>query len=274
MPTSRKTLAGAFTGLFAMGYIGICGWMWQHQHHFIFHPPGTPTDVLDKAAARHGAQPFELPIDDDTLYGWHYPGEGQRAVLYFHGNGGSAAAGGRYHTYLSQNGWDVYTVSMRGYPGSTGVPSEQHWREDAVAVWEHVTEVIDPDKVVIHGHSLGGGTAGLLMEEITPGGWILESTFTSLPDIAKQRFPWAPVDLLLESKFDTISHASRVQAPMLIAHGTMDEVVAPSHAQALAAAFPTAELLIAHDAGHNDDLLITRSELKGPWLAFLEQATN
>ncbi len=50
------------------------------------------------------------------------------------------------------------------------------------------------------------------------------STFTSLPDTARELFGWLPV-VLMRSELDSLSKIARYQGPLLQSHGDADSVV-------------------------------------------------
>lgn len=107
---------------------------------------------------------------------------------------------------------------------------------------------VDPRRVVGFGRSLGGGAACALARERPLAALVLESTFTSVRDLARGLgFP----AFLVRNPFDNLSVVSRFARPILLLHGARDTSIAPSHAEALHRAAPGSELhLLA--CGHND----------------------
>ena len=74
---------------------------------------------------------------------------------------------------------------------------------------------------------------------------ILESTFTSVAAFASGF--GAPL-FVVRDKFDSESAVKEFAGPILIVHWDRDDLVAPSHARALAAAAPNATLRFCHAA--------------------------
>jgi hypothetical protein len=81
---------------------------------------------------------------------------------------------------------------------------------------------------------------------------LLLTPYTSLPDVAARWLPFLPVRLLMKDRFDSQAIASRVTQPVLIVHGTADEVVPFELGEALSKALPTARLLRVEGGHHND----------------------
>jgi len=91
-------------------------------------PEGVNMALLERVAKQVDATELTIPTaDGETLYGWHRaavrPGP-RRVVLYFHGNASSLLAQLELQALLLQRGWDFLGIHYRGYPGSSGVPSE------------------------------------------------------------------------------------------------------------------------------------------------------
>ncbi|MFT5682162.1 MAG: pimeloyl-ACP methyl ester carboxylesterase [Myxococcota bacterium] len=225
------------------------------QERMLFPAPTIPTSDLSEMARVAGVTELTVPSGGETLYGWHSPAGGTHAVLYFHGNASYTAANVLPMREANAAGWDFICVSPRGYPGSTGTPSRGFLRADALAAWEHATTVLgfDPDHIVLHGRSMGGGMAGELLAEVTPGGVILESTFRSMARLVQEKVPYFPMGLVL--KYPLRTEDRTVTAPMLILHGDRDEIIPVAHGRALSERFPNAEYVEISGKGHNDGLL-------------------
>ena len=102
-------------------------------------------------------------------------------MLYFHGNGGSLAAGPSASRRFMAEGWGVYMLTYRGYGGSTGSPSETANVADArLAYGALVLEGVAPTSIILYGESLGSGVAARIATERPAGGLILDAPYTSI----------------------------------------------------------------------------------------------
>jgi alpha-beta hydrolase superfamily lysophospholipase len=129
-------------------------------------------------------------------------------------------------------GFNVLAVDYRGFGKSTEIlPSEQTASEDARAAFDElVRRQPDPARRFVYGHSLGGALAVELASHLPAdqlAGVIIESTFTSIPDLVRgMRWGWVPgIGLAVTQRFDTSERIAKVKAPLLILHGTADSVV-------------------------------------------------
>ncbi len=259
-----RRLAAVLVGV----YLVAVGLLATIERQMIFPAPVLPDGWLAAEAIAQGARVI-APVAEDgtTLYGWHLPAPaGRGVVLWFEGNGGSVGMRPEAFARLRAAGWSVVHVNYRGYPGSAGEPSEEGLRMDARAAWAQARGV--SDRVWIYGKSLGGGVAVGLAADLSESGTpplalVVESSFASLVQVARESLPWVPVGLLLRARFDSAARAPRVRAPSLVLHGAADDLIGPWHAEALSRALPGARSLTFPGAGHNDELLTT----PGGWAA-------
>jgi pimeloyl-ACP methyl ester carboxylesterase len=103
------------------------------------------------------------------------------------------------------------------------------------------------------------------------GGAVLESGFTSARDVARELYRFLPVRLVMRSRFDTLAHVPRIDAPVLILHSQDDEFFGIAHAERLRAAARAARLVTLR-GGHNDAFLVSEDryrEALGTFLASL-----
>ncbi len=167
--------------------------------------------------------------DGTRLHGWYVPCENARAaVLYCHGNGGNVA----YWADAARSLHDRVGVSLllfdyRGYGRSEGTPTEAGILADARAAraWLAQREGIPQGQVVLMGRSLGGGVAVDLAAADGARALVLESTFTSLPDVAQSMFPLLPVRLLMQNRLDSEKKIANYHGPLLQSHGTADRLI-------------------------------------------------
>lgn len=213
--------------------------------------------------------------DGVRVHGWFVPGApGGRFALFLHGNAGNLSSLTETVAILHRLGLNALFIDYRGYGMSEGEPGEAGTYADAHAAWRHLVESrgASPEHVVVIGRSLGGGVAGWLAERERPGALVLESTFTSIPDLAARMYPWFPVRMLSKIRYDTRDRLPRIRCPVLIVHSRDDELVPFDHGRALLeSAGPDAAML--EIAGpHNDGFLTSGAVYTGGLRAFLERA--
>ena len=191
--------------------------------------------------------------DGETLVLWVAPAAaGRPTILYFHGNAGSIADRADRLAFYRAQGFGAAFLSYRGYGGSSGRITEAGLITDAVAAYDWLlAEGIAGDEIVLLGESLGTGVAVQLAARRPVGAVVLEAPYTAAVDVAALVYPWLPVRLLMKDQFRSSAHIGQVTAPLLILHGTADEVIPFAMGEALFAAANQPKTFVPlEDVGH------------------------
>lgn len=190
--------------------------------------------------------------DGLDLVGWYAAPHGSRAtVVSFHGNGDFIGAHAAFARLLMERGYGVLLMSYRGYSGNPGAPTEAGLYADGRAAMDFL-EARDA-RIVLHGFSLGAAVAVQMASERKVAGLILEAPFTAAVDVAASAYPFVPVHWLMHDRFDILAKVGVIRAPVLVTHGTRDEVVPASQFDRLYAAFTGPKSRVAIEgATHND----------------------
>ena len=175
-------------------------------------------------------EPFEelfLTAEDGAkLNAIHFKTKDPKGViLYFHGNAGDLSRWGEVTNYFTQFNYDVVVMDYRTYGKSTGKITEKALFSDAQLFYDYVKKVFPESDIILYGRSLGTSIAAYIASENHPKKLILESPFYSMEDVAKRRFPILPVKQLLKYKFATNKFVAKVHCPIVIFHGTDDDIV-------------------------------------------------
>jgi len=197
-----------------------------------------------------------LPTSEgDTVAGRLVESPGARvAVLFTHGNAEDIGLLDDFTASYARLGVTVLAVEYPGYGLSSGEPSEPGAYAGADAALAYLGgRGFPPDRVVLHGRSLGGAVAVDLAARHDVAGVILESTFTSAFKVM------LPFDGLPGDRFTSLAKIPRVRCPAFLIHGTRDEVVPFGHGERLFAALPPERRKAwwVEGAGHNDLLWMT-----------------
>jgi len=253
---------GMFVVVLVAGYLGIVGFMYFGQDRLIYFPD-IPERAVRSDPADIGLAFEDLTLttgDGERIHAWYIPADPSRgAVIFFHGNAGNI--GHRLDTVriLNALGVDCLMIDYRGYGRSTGRPEESGTYLDAQAAWEHMTQVrgFARSEIVLFGRSLGSAVAAWLAAENEPAGLILESSFTSVPDLGAELYPWLPVRLLSRYGYDTRAQLRRVKVPVLVAHSPADDVIPYRHGRNLFAAAPQSSTFLEMSGSHGDGFMRT-----------------
>lgn len=205
---------------------------------------------------------FETP-DGEELHGWYCRAENAVASgVFCHGNTANLTLSADVIPHLLAAGFNVLFFDYRGFGKSTGVPTIPGVISDGVTA-ARFHDRIRPKHLpsVLYGFSLGGAIAAQVIRRHPFDALILQSTFTSLPDIARFVFRRLPLHLFAGGEFDTIEVVRKLEVPLLVLHGTADEAIPCDMAHALFNACPHPHRrLHCVDGGLHKDLYIRDPE--------------
>lgn len=227
-----------------------------------------PGRELAATPARVGLefQDVELRTSDgETLHGWWLPHERSRAtLLFFHGNAGNVSHRLESLEIFHALGVDTLIIDYRGYGRSSGRPTEAGLYRDARAAWDWLTETqgIAGDDIILFGRSLGGAVASELATRVDAAGLILESVFTSVPDIGAELYWWLPVRWLSRLQFDTAEYLRQTELPVLVVHSRDDEIIPFAHGRRLREIAGARGSLLELRGGHNTGFLESRARYR------------
>lgn len=235
-----------------IAYAMAAGYMYINQRSFIFIPTGELSTPEDKGLAAVTVE--TVPMSDGTqvtVWRAEPAARGAPTVLYFHGNSANVSARWKRFKQILDSGFGLYAPSYRGYAGSQGSPSEDALISDGLEHFDRMASSGTP--VVVHGESLGSGIAAAVAAERPQTDLVvLEAPYTALIDMAADRYPWLPVDLLMKDPMPTRDRVGKIAAPVLIVHGTEDRVIPVEHGRRLFEyAKPPKQLVIVEGGGHS-----------------------
>ncbi len=271
----RRRLAFACMAALIIGLPASCAVLEHTERKLLFRiEPGTAGwyHGLPGSVQELDLQPKSFKAGQN-IHAWWWPAERANApaILYLHGVRWNLTGQLFRIEQLRAAGYSVLAIDYRGFGQSHGdLPSESTVYEDARVAWERFQQLQpDPSKRLIYGHSLGGAVAIDLAAELgrdaarnhTPlpvRGLVIESTFTSLADVAAAVANTSlPVRWLLSQKFDSIDKIADIHMPLLVVHGLADAFVPSRFSEQLfAAASQPKRLLLIPGGTHNNSMAL------------------
>ena len=223
-----------------------------------------------------------VPVADSvSVNTWHLTTDDARAtVLFFGGNGFYLVQSRSYLRALTRPNTNAVLWDYRGYGRSEGRPGVEAFRHDALAMYDHLVEErgVDPDRLLVWGHSLGSFLATHVADERPVAGLVLENPATTVDDWIGHLMPWyvrlffgVDVDPALREE-DNLRRMRRVDRPLLVVGGAADQVTDPAMARRLHDAADTdeKELVIVEEGEHND--LHERASVQAAYERLLDRA--
>jgi uncharacterized protein len=221
----------AFAKIALIFVVGFPLLMYFVQDSLIFHPQRLSEAQRAAIAQRPSVQSLTVEGADGTrVHAWLVKGKTDKGlVLYFGGNAEEVSwmidAAAKLTPDMS---WLL--VDYRGYGSSGGAPSEKALSSDAVRWYDQFAKT---ERIYVVGRSLGSGVAVHLAAERPVAGVVLIAPFDSLVSVGQRHYPFLPVSWLLRHRFDSVSLAPKMKAPLLCIVATHDEIIPAEHAKRL-----------------------------------------
>jgi alpha-beta hydrolase superfamily lysophospholipase len=219
-----------------------CSTLDEQQRRLIFQP--SERTWWGGAAASEGMSEvwIDYTADDRSAVKLHalwlpQPAAADAPVLlYLHGARWDVRSSAQRMRRMHELGFSVLGIDYRGFGRSSpALPSEESAHEDAQAAWRWLAARQPQARRYLFGHSLGGAIAVRLASEVDDAsGLIVEGSFTSIRDVfASMKWGWLPLGPFITQRFDAGSRVERVKVPLLVVHGSEDQLIQPALGRAL-----------------------------------------
>jgi hypothetical protein len=270
----------------ALGYIVLLALSWLFQERVAFPAPRAPVPDPKDVGIPDGERIEVVTRSGVRLAGWFLPARGEArgaaeggrrgsvnpgawprgqpsrgqparghpGLLWFYGNAETIASIWPILRDFQPPGTALVVVDYPGYGGSAGRATEAGVYEAADAAYQALASRpgVDPDRIYVYGRSVGSAAATYTAATHPTAGLILESPFTSAREMSRQQFGIFP-RFILRLGLDNLSRVARIRCPLLVFHGTADQLVAPEMGRRVARAAPgRSELVLIEGAGHNE----------------------
>jgi len=214
-------------------YLGLLALIYFKQDALVFQPSIDREFLSTPAAIGLAFEPLTLATTDgETLDGWHVPAKsGMQArglAIVFHGNAGNIGHRLDYLRMFHDLGFASLIIDYRGYGRSSGRASEEGSYADADTAWRHATALV------------------------------LASTFTSVPDLGAEIYPWLPIRLLARIRYDSHERLAAIKSPILVIHSRQDDIIPFAHGERLYAAANPPKRFLEIAGGHNEGFVFGR----------------
>ncbi|MEI7475628.1 MAG: alpha/beta fold hydrolase [bacterium] len=201
--------------------------------------------------------------DDATIISWYVKArEGMPTILYCHGQGENITSCQNIIKFLISKGYGVFIPQYRGHGQCELLADELALYGDIFNAVDFLEEDLNvlSENIILWGQSLGGAIAAVIASKIKVKALILESTFTSLPDLALYLSKKSSFSVLsklvniftLTQKFNTLSIVENISCPVLIAHSRLDDTVPVSMAEKLHQHCKNSKLFISKEGIHEE----------------------
>jgi pimeloyl-ACP methyl ester carboxylesterase len=215
------------------------------EQHFLFRPwGGDPARLALIATRGNGIEEIRLPTPDGvTLHGWlKHPATAQpekRFPLVIVLGGARRETSWLIDRAVGPEQWGWLFINYRGFGLSEGEPSERAVIADTRLIYDYAAARADVDasKIVVLGRSLGTYFTVSLAQSRALRGAILATPFDSIAAVGGELYPWLPVGLLVNGRYDSVSMAPKIKIPALFLLAENDNVTPVENGATLARAW-------------------------------------
>ena len=238
-----------------LGYVLSFTVIYVMRHKIIY--PLDPTTARINGDRLPGVRQVQLDAGGRLAVWVADPKPGKPVIVYFHGNAGNLENRTERFNRFLRRGYGLVAMSYRGSSGSAGEPSEAMISGDAMVLRGQLDRLVPAAKsapIVYYGESLGSAVAVKLAAQVPPNAMVLEAPFLSVPQLASEALWFFPVKLVLDEVWATETFITAYDGPLLIVHGTEDQVVPFRHGQAVFDLSPSADkrMFTVEGGGHEN----------------------
>lgn len=254
-------IAAALLLLYAL----VIGYFYFNQRNLLFPIPRPRTPAIP------GAQLLHIDGEGGSVVALYIPARpGNPTLAHFHGNQQQLADMQPIAQRYAGQGLGFFAIEFPGYGLAGGSPSETAIYTAAERALAYLRDTLQVSEAatIIYGQSLGTGAAVEMAARGRGSRLILIAPYTSIADEAAFHYPFLPARWIVKDRFDSFARAPQVKQPVLIIHGTDDEVVPFVMGKKLAGRFLRAEFVPSEGSHHNDLFVVDGDFLTPRVVAF------
>lgn len=235
-------------------FIGLI--IYYAQDLFILHPTVQNKEYVYQFSQPHTEVniPYDASTNINIIQFTQAKPKPKGVVLYFHGNKGNVQRYARFANRFTNNGYEVWMIDYPGYGKSTGQFSENRVYDWSLVMYNLARKRFSTDSIIIYGKSLGTGMASQLASIRDSKYLILETPYYSFTSLADTWFWMYPLSKMLHYNFPSYEYLKKVTAPIVIFHGTKDELIPYDNAVKLKGVLKQRDNFITIEGGDHRNL--------------------
>ena len=236
----------------ALAYALIVGGARLLHRRVVYQPPDDAVGVVPEGATLMTAKAADGEAVNALEFAASNP---SRTIVHFHGNAETAEANAFLGREMKKRGFSMVLVEYRGYGRSRGgaSPTEDGLYADAAAILDVLAaRGVGPEKIVLWGQSLGSGVAVEMAKRGRGSRLVLVAPYTSMVEMASRNVPVLPASIVMMDRYDNLSKAPSINAPALVVHGDIDDVIPFEQGERLSKAFPHGTFMKVEEGRHDN----------------------
>lgn len=253
---SRGRKIYRITIVFTLIYSSVGIALYHLQEKLLFHPKALPADFQFRFDVPFKEVNIPMTETENLNLIQFFPSDSapKGVVIYFHGNSDNVIRYANHATNFTKHGYEVWMPDYPTYGKTTGKLTEENMYEQATEVYKLAHSKFSADSIIVYGKSLGSGVASHIAANYECKSLILETPFYSLPSLLRHYAPVYPVSKMSHFKFPVGENLEEVKVPIIIFHGTDDDVIPYSNALKLKKDLKPGDEFITIEGGTHNNL--------------------
>lgn len=241
--------------LLAALYLVAGGCLYFFQEKLLFKPEVLGAGESYQLPSHSSIEWIPFNSTDTMYYARFLPETPPRGVvLFFHGNMQHIQRYVSFTQTFTRKGYEVWMPDYPGYGKSTGERTEKKMYQQAVQLYQLAALKYPVPQLIIYGRSLGTGVAAYLASVKPAHRLILETPYSSIPDLFFSHVPVYPMSWIARFQFPVKDFLVETTMPVAIFHGTSDGVVPIGCARRLKARLKKGDVFTEIESGSHMDL--------------------
>ncbi len=231
-------------------YMGVLFYLYFTQNERIFNFSVVPKKRSSVVEDCKDCKVVKLQSADALLDGIYKDKNSSKLIIYFGGNSDDATEFIKYCQNLKD--FDILIFNYRGNALSTGKPTQNDIFKDSLKIYDTYSKGKD---VYLIGRSLGSGVASFLSSKREIKKLLLITPYDSIENVAKEKYPFFPISLLIKQKFNSLEYIKKCKAPVTVFEVKEDKTVSNERTENLLKMIRNLQkVVIFEDTSHADIL--------------------
>ena len=228
--------------------------VYSYQERLLFFPGKSILNECRQVQSLGGSIETVVYYGEELRFLQFSNNKATKTMIVFHGNGGSACHRIDLITRLKHLNLNILLYEYPGYAGDSSILSEENIMKNSSLFVKYLAEeMMLKENLILFGESLGTGVATFHAKGKQIKKLILQSPYTSIVDIAKLKYPFIPVNLILKNRFEAEKFALDVNADVYIFYGGVDQLIPPENSVLQSLSFKSLKRIFKYEErGHNN----------------------
>ena len=220
-------------------YLALSCSVYFMQWRILYPATGEVSSVEDAKKLVSGVQEYLIDIaqepkdkddkkvSEDKIRIFYAPSKNGKTIVLYYGNRKTMADSIKDAKAYYDLGYGLLACSYPGYDGNPGPANAKRLYSAVSSCLDFLNneKKIKDNDIIVHGHSLGGHMAVYAAQNRGFYAVILLAPLGSALDIARSKYPYLPVALILQDHLVSYDMAKNITAPVFLAHNIKDSVV-------------------------------------------------